>query len=53
MANWSQNATCTERDWRDVQKVCQDLNIDCERVNFEHEYWNDVFLPMIEKYERD
>ena len=52
MANWCQNATCTERDWRDVQKVCQDLNIDCERVNFEHEYWNDVFLPMIEKYER-
>ncbi|RCK63557.1 Mitochondrial tRNA-specific 2-thiouridylase 1 [Candida viswanathii] len=51
MANWSQTATCTERDWRDVQKLCQDLKMDCERVNFEHEYWNDVFLPMIEKYQ--
>lgn len=51
MANWSQTATCTERDWKDVQKICQDLKIDCERVNFEYEYWNDVFLPMIEKYE--
>ncbi|EMG49999.1 hypothetical protein G210_5005 [Candida maltosa Xu316] len=51
MANWSQTAVCTERDWRDVQKLCHDLDIDCERVNFEHEYWNEVFLPMIEKYE--
>lgn len=51
MANWSQTATCTERDWKEVKKICQDLKIDCERVNFEHEYWNDVFLPMIENYE--
>ena len=49
MANWSQLATCTERDWKDVQRVCQDLGISsCERVNFEHEYWQDVFMPMIE-----
>lgn len=53
MANWSQLATCTERDWKDVQRVCQDLGISsCERVNFEHEYWQDVFMPMIEKYEK-
>ncbi|CAX45687.1 tRNA (5-methylaminomethyl-2-thiouridylate)-methyltransferase, putative [Candida dubliniensis CD36] len=53
MANWSQSATCTERDWKDVQRVCRDLGISsCERVNFEHEYWHDVFVPMIEKYEK-
>ncbi|KAK6204472.1 tRNA-specific 2-thiouridylase [Scheffersomyces amazonensis] len=51
MANWSQTAKCTERDWNDVQKVCEKLGIPCERVNFEHEYWQDVFAPMIEQYE--
>ncbi|RLV94821.1 Mitochondrial tRNA-specific 2-thiouridylase 1 [Spathaspora sp. JA1] len=52
MANWSQTATCTERDWNDVQHLCRDLNISCERVNFEKEYWQTVFQPMIEKYSR-
>lgn len=52
MANWSQTAKCTESDWNDVQRVCAQLNIPCERVNFEKEYWNDVFLPMISMYER-
>ena len=48
--NWQH----AERDWKDVQRVCQDLGISsCERVNFEHEYWQDVFMPMIEKYEKD
>lgn len=52
MANWSQTAKCTERDWNDVQKVCHDLKIPCERVNFEKEYWNDVFQPMLNMYEK-
>lgn len=52
MANWSQTAKCTESDWNDVQKVCKQLNIPCERVNFEREYWNDVFQPMIKSYEQ-
>lgn len=52
MANWSQTARCTESEWNDVQKVCQQLGIPCERVNFEKEYWADVFTPMIEMYER-
>lgn len=50
MANWSQTASCTERDWKDVQKLCEQLNIPCERVNFEKEYWLEVFEPMIQKY---
>lgn len=52
MANWSQTAKCTEGEWNDVQKVCEQLQIPCERVNFEKEYWSDVFTPMIEMYER-
>lgn len=52
MANWSQTAKCTEADWNDVQKVCSQLNIPCERVNFEKEYWTDVFTPMINMYEQ-
>lgn len=52
MANWQQTAKCTEAEWNDVQKVCEKLQIPCERVNFEKEYWNDVFMPMIEMYER-
>lgn len=51
MANWSQTAKCTESEWNDVQKVCQQIGIPCERVNFEKEYWADVFMPMIEMYE--
>lgn len=52
MANWSQTAKCTEAEWNDVQKVCLHLKIPCERVNFEKEYWSDVFMPMIDMYER-
>lgn len=52
MANWSQTAKCTEGEWNDVQKVCSQLKISCERVNFEKEYWSDVFSPMIDMYQR-
>lgn len=51
MANWSQTAKCTEGEWNDVQKVCSQLEISCERVNFEKEYWSDVFSPMIDMYQ--
>ncbi|KAI5964000.1 hypothetical protein KGF57_001111 [Candida theae] len=50
MSNWSQTATCTEREWKDVKQVCHKLGIPCERVNFESDYWNNVFAPMVEKY---
>lgn len=50
MANWSQTARCTEDDWNDVKKVCAQLDMRCDRVNFEAEYWTDVFAPMIEMY---
>ncbi|KAI5954393.1 hypothetical protein KGF54_002168 [Candida jiufengensis] len=50
MSNWSQSSTCTERDWKDVLKICIQLNIECERVNFEFDYWENVFQPMIDNY---
>ncbi|KAI5967523.1 hypothetical protein CANMA_002957 [Candida margitis] len=50
MSNWSQTATCTERDWKDVKQICQQLGIPHERVNFESDYWDNVFSPMIDKY---
>ena len=50
MANWRQSSQCTERDWRDVQTVCKQLGISCERINLELEYWQNVFQPMIDGY---
>lgn len=55
MRNWSnkQNDTknCDEKDWNDAKKVAKYLNIPIEMVNFEKEYWLDVFEPMLNNYE--
>lgn len=50
MANWQRNAKCNEEEWKTVNQVCDQLGIPCERVNFEKEYWQQVFNPMIENY---
>ncbi|KAI5962168.1 uncharacterized protein KGF55_003244 [Candida pseudojiufengensis] len=50
MSNWSQSSSCTERDWKDVQIICNQLGINSERINFEFNYWDKVFNPMIENY---
>lgn len=52
MANWSMDAKCVESDWNDVQRVCDHIGIPSSRVNFEKEYWSDVFEPMLEMYRR-
>ncbi len=52
MANWSPTSKCVESEWNDVQKVCKVLDISCERVDFEKEYWQSVFQPMLEEYEK-
>lgn len=59
MANWSpdrmadSSSTCTvDTDWLQVRATCEQLQIPCERVNFEREYWTQVFEPMLEQYER-
>lgn len=58
MANWSpdkfvgSNSTCTiDSDWLQVREICNQLNIPCERVNFEKEYWTQVFEPMLDQYQ--
>ncbi|CDK24235.1 unnamed protein product [Kuraishia capsulata CBS 1993] len=52
MANWTSenDKSCTEGDWREVQHLCKQIGIPCSRVSFEHEYWADVFIPMIDMY---
>lgn len=59
MANWSAdkvidgNSKCTvDNDWLEVRKTCDQLNIPCERVNFEKDYWTQVFEPMLNEYQR-
>lgn len=50
MNNWSSTSKCQEENWNDVQKLCDYLNIERRRVNFEIDYWLDVFEPMLEDY---
>lgn len=56
MRNWDtadERGVCTsEEDYRDVQSVCQTLDIPCRRIDFTKEYWNQVFQRTIEDYER-
>ncbi|SCU80541.1 LADA_0B08130g1_1 [Lachancea dasiensis] len=59
MQNWSDpggsektgREPCHERDWKDVQRVGSHLGIPVERVNFEQDYWHDVFEPMLQAYQ--
>lgn len=52
MTNWTQTESqrCLEQDIKDVEKVGEQLDIPIEMVNFEKDYWIDVFEPMIESY---
>lgn len=58
MRNWSNSndadeieKNCDEQDWKDAQKVAQFLNIPIDLVNFEQDYWLDVFEPMLNNYQ--
>lgn len=58
MQNWSKSQSltdptrepCYEKDWKDVHRVADFLNIPIDRVNFERDYWIDVFEPMLSQY---
>lgn len=59
MANWAPdkiidgNSTCTvDSDWLQVRETCSQLGIPCQRVNFEKEYWTQVFEPMLHQYQQ-
>ena len=58
MKNWDSAdeagaATCTHsRDLQDVHDVCTRLGIPYVEVSFIKDYWNDVFQPALDEYER-
>jgi len=39
-----------DEDWRDVQQVCQQLDMPCVRTSFVERYWTDVFEPLVDAY---
>lgn len=60
MQNWSESQAlesiaeepCYEKDWKDVAKLGDFLGVPVEKVNFESDYWIDVFEPMLQEYDQ-
>lgn len=58
MRNWNHNQgdappeRCDEQDWKDAQCVAAHVNLPLRQLNFEREYWQDVFEAMLAGYER-
>lgn len=54
MKNWEEkdeDGVCTsEGDWRDVQQVCEQIDIPYYSVNFAKQYWNRVFTLFLNEY---
>jgi tRNA-specific 2-thiouridylase len=54
MKNWEEkdaSGACTsDRDYADVVKVCEKLDIPYYSVNFVKEYWDNVFVHFLEEY---
>lgn len=47
MKNWDlidESGYCSgEQDWLDAQKLCRQLQIPLEQINFVKDYWHEVF----------
>ncbi len=56
MKNWEEkdeNGVCTSaKDWEDVQRVCDQLDIAATSVDFVREYWDQVFSEFLEEYRK-
>ena len=52
MKNWQEDSPhCTAAaDYRDVERVCQDLDIPYYTMNLSEEYWENVFQDFLEQY---
>lgn len=54
MKNWEEkdeDGVCTsEGDWRDVQQVCEQIDIPYYSVNFAKQYWDRVFTLFLNEY---
>ncbi|CEG35743.1 trna (5-methylaminomethyl-2-thiouridylate)-methyltransferase [Plasmopara halstedii] len=57
MKNWDSSdedgvsACPVDLEYRDVQKVCEQLGIEAQMVNMVQSYWNQVFAPCLKGYE--
>lgn len=38
------------KDFVDVERVCKQLSIPCHQVDFVQPYWNEVFLPYLDRF---
>ncbi|GMM31810.1 tRNA-5-taurinomethyluridine 2-sulfurtransferase [Martiniozyma asiatica (nom. inval.)] len=47
----SMEACSIDQDWLQVKQIGEQFDVPVERVNFEREYWIDVFEPMLRKYQ--
>ncbi|KAJ2781120.1 hypothetical protein H4R18_003062 [Coemansia javaensis] len=56
MRNWDtrdERGECpSERDWRDVQRVCAQLGIRCHQISLVKQYWNLVFATALDDFAR-
>lgn len=54
MKNWEEkdeDGVCTsENDWKDVQNVCDKIDVPYYSVNFAKEYWDRVFTLFLNEY---
>jgi tRNA-specific 2-thiouridylase len=54
MKNWEEKdesgACMSDRDYADVAKVCERLDIPYYSVNFAKEYWDNVFVHFLKEY---
>ncbi|KAG8708257.1 hypothetical protein FRC11_006616, partial [Ceratobasidium sp. 423] len=39
-----------EKDWEDVKRVCQHIDIPCQLKDFSQQYWTRVFTPALEAW---
>ena len=56
MKNWEEKddrGVClAEKDYEDVIKVCEQLDIPYYSINFEKEYWDKVFTYFLDEYKK-
>ena len=50
MHNWEEEGCPSTDDWRDVERVCAAIGIDCYSVNFAKEYADGVFEYFLKEY---
>lgn len=44
---------CTEKEFNDVKVICQAMRLkEPLYMSFEKDYWNEVFVPMIETFQK-